>query len=301
MNALEELLARKLVIADGAMGSMLIAKGISPGSCPELLSVEKPAEIIEIHLAYLQAGADIVITHSFGASEPKLARCGLAGRAEELNRAAAANARAAVEEAGPTDRPRLVAGDIGPSGELLAPLGTMTAEQIEDVFYRQAQALADGGADCIIVETMSAVDEAAAAVRAGVRAGLPVIACMTFERGPAGYHTMMGTSPEEAVAAMTEAGATVVGTNCGGPIEDHIEIVRRMAAATTLPIISEPNAGMPRVEGGSVTYSHTPEDMASRVVELADAGARIIGGCCGSTPEHLAAMVDALRRAGRLD
>jgi len=292
MKPIAELLKRKRVLlSDGAWGTMLQAKGLAAGECPELWNLQRRSEVLEIARAYVDSGCDLIETNSFGGNRIKLAHYGLEKRVRELNRAAAEISR----EAAGADR--IVLGSIGPTGKMLL-MGDVTEEELYDSFLEQAAALKDGGADAICIETMSAIDEARIAVRAAKDAtGLEIICTFTFAKTPRGeYRTIMGHSVADVAAAMKQEGIDVIGANCGTGIEDMIEIVRGLRLVQkSLPIIAQPNAGMPAIdESGVVTYPEIPQFMASRAKALADAGARIIGGCCGTTPQHIRAIASAL-------
>ena len=248
--------------------------------------------LLDIAESYLHAGSDIIETNSFGGSSFKLSLYGLEERVTELNRAAAAISR---EAAG---KEKHVAGSIGPTGKMLI-MGDVTEEELYDAFREQAVALEAGGADIIIIETMSAIDEAALAVRAArENTKCTVIITMTFSKDPDGeFHTMMGVSPEEMVISMKEAGAHIVGSNCGNGIEDMIGIVKAIRAAdSTIPVMIQANAGIPELIDGKTVFRESPEMMASFIPELIKAGANIIGGCCGTTPEHIRAIGRVLGR-----
>lgn len=287
-NFLAELAKRRLV-ADGAMGTMLFARGLPQGWCPEEWVESHPEEVKAIHQAYFDAGSDIVLTNSFGGSPIKLANYGYAEKAAIWNQRAAELAR---EVAG-TDR--FVAGSIGPTGHFLPPLGTMTEEEAYNGFKIQAMAMETGGVDAIFVETMTAIEEIVLGVKAvKENTKLPVIATMTFEQKRKGYRTMMGVSPEMAVEQLLEAGADVVGTNCGAGPELTVGVLRAMRAVTDAYLAGQPNAGLPEMRDGKNVYPLTPEEMAAKMHPLLDLDVRIIGGCCGTNPEYLqriAAMV----------
>lgn len=282
----------RVVLGDGGIGTELQRAGLPPGACGEAWSRDRPDSVLAVHRAYVAAGADVLLTNTFGGSSVALARHGEEGRAGELARAAAELARAA---AGPH---RWVLGDIGPFGGFLAPLGEADPDAVEASFREQAAALLAGGADGVLVETMSALEEVALAVRAARAAGAPVvIVSLAFDATSVGPRTMMGVSPEAAAAAALELGADAVGANCGShlALDGYADVLRRLgAAAPGLPLLCRPNAGTPRLEHGDVIYPLTPERMASECALLVDAGARIIGGCCGTTPAHIAALRTAL-------
>lgn len=292
MNIIDKLKQNKILLSDGAWGTFLQAKGMQPGECPELWNITHRAEVKDIAESYLLAGSDIIETNSFGGSRFKLSMYGLEDRVSELNRAAAEISR---EAAGKDIH---VAGSIGPTGKMLL-MGDVTEEELYDAFREQAVALEAGGADIIIIETMSAIDEAALAVRAArENTKCTVIITMTFSREPdGGYHTMMGVSPEEMVISMKESGAHIVGSNCGNGTEDMIGIVKAIRAADNkIPIMIQANAGIPEFIDGTTVFRESPEMMASFIPELIKAGANIIGGCCGTTPEHIREIRNILGR-----
>jgi len=277
----------RVLICDGAMGTFLQEKGLQPGECPELWCVERPDDVQSIHTAYREAGSDLVECNSFGGTRYKLDAFGLGDRVRELNRAAAAVARKA---AGPD---QFVLGSMGPTGQFMEPLGPVSAAAMEAAFREQAEGLAEGGADAVIIETMTALDEALAALRA-VRSCSELVAFISFTFDPqvnGGYATMMGVRPDAFAGAAVEAGADVIGTNCGTGPEDMTGIVAELrAAALAIPIIAMPNAGMPELVNGATVFRQSPADMAARVPDLMRAGATVIGGCCGTGPAHIAAM-----------
>ena len=282
MNLLEKIEAGETLIFDGAMGTMLIAKGLGTGECPEEWNVSHPDVVCSIHKAYFDVGCDIVETNSFGGSRPKLARFGLADRTQELNRRAAENARAAAGDG------NYVAGSVGPTGEFLEPYGTMKYEELLDIFKEQVVALEQGGADIICVETMTDLNEARAAIEATKTSTKCIIfASMTFSPDKRGYRTMMGVDPTTAARTLEEYGADVIGSNCGAGPEDMENILREMSEATVKHLLAKPNAGLPQLVGTETVYPETPEGMSQKMQSLLDVGARIIGGCCGTTPEHL--------------
>jgi 5-methyltetrahydrofolate--homocysteine methyltransferase len=280
------------VIADGAMGTMLFAAGLQFGDPPEVWNLTQPEVVRRIQRGYLDAGSQIIMTNTFGANRLRLGLHGLSARVDELNRTAAILARAEVRAAGDT---ALVAGDIGPSGEIVAPLGTLDYEIAVDVFREQAASLIAGGVDLIWIETMSDLNEIKAAIEGVRRAspGIALIATMTFDtRG----FTMMGVSPEQAVEALVAWGADAVGGNCGNGPDELLPVVERMrAAAPDATLVAKSNAGMPELVDMRAVYKADPALMADYANRFAAAGASIVGACCGSTPDHLRAMADALR------
>lgn len=281
-----------LLLSDGAWGTMLIEQGLAPGECPELWNVTHPDAVRGVAARYVEAGAQLINTNSFGASRFKLDAYGLADRTAELNKAAARLSREAANGRA------LVVASIGPTGKFLIT-GEVTEEDLYEAFRVQAAALAAGGADGILVETMSDLDEAAAAIRAARDAtALDVICTFTFDRTLTGeYRTMMGVAPEAMAEAVMAAGAHAIGANCSLGPDDMVPIVVALrAAAPACPILVQPNAGKPQITGdGRTVYPETAEHMAARVAALVEAGATMVGGCCGTTPAHIVAMGAALR------
>ena len=287
-----ELLAEPgAIVADGAMGTMLFAAGLQFGDPPEVWNLSHPDVVRRIHRSYLDAGSRILMTNTFGANRLRLGLHNLEGRVGELNQTAAILLRGEVDGSG---RRALVAGDIGPSGAIMAPTGTLDYDEAVEIFAEQAASLVAGGVDVIWIETMSDLKEIRAAIE-GVRRvapGIPLIATMTFDtRG----HTMMGVSPEQAVVALSAWGADAVGGNCGNGPDELLNVVGRMrAAAPEALLVAKSNAGMPELVDMRAVYRTDPETMATCAVAMRDAGATIIGGCCGTTPAHLAEMARRL-------
>lgn len=283
----------RILVSDGAWGTFLQKKGMKPGDCPELWCVDRPDDVLDIARGYIEAGADMIETNSFGGSRFKLEHYGLADRTVELNEAAARISRQAAGDS------NWVIASIGPTGKMLL-MEEVTEDELYDGFKEQAIALAQGGADAICVETMSALDEASLAVRAArENTGCEVICTFTFERTVKGeYRTMMGVSPTDAVKAALDAGAHIIGTNCGNGFERMIDIVREIREVESdKPILVHANAGLPKNVNGVDIFPETPEQMAALVPDLVKAGANIVGGCCGTTPAHIHAIrqaVDAL-------
>lgn len=290
-NILERLAAGEILFCDGAMGTMLSAKGMQPGECPELWCVQRPDDVRDIHRQYREAGSDIVETNSFGGTAYKLRAFGLAERATELNTAAAGLAR---EVAGETQH---VLGSMGPTGEFLEPLGDATEAEFYGAYKQQAEALAAGGADLLIVETMTALDEAQVAIRAArENTDCVVLASFTFDPGPNdSYATMMGVRPPRAAEGALAAGAHIIGANCGVGPEHMVKVLAALhTACPDVPLMAMANAGMPQVVNGETVYAMTPEKMAALAPAMVEAGAVIIGGCCGTTPAHIAAIKAAV-------
>jgi len=289
MHAILELAKKKTVIFDGAMGTMLMAAGLKAGESPELWNIEKPSLVAEIHRQYCEAGSDAVHTNTFGCNAVKLANRGLAEETEKINVEAARLAR----EACPAGK--FVAGDIGPTGKLLKPLGDLVIEEAEEAFFRQAQALVKGGVDVVSIETMFSLQEALAALRAAKKLGdVTVIASLTFNRTKKGFFTMMGEGVKQAVSAFEEAGADVIASNCSLGSRDMIDLTKELRAATRRPVLVQPNAGKPETQKGVTFYRQTPAEFAQDCREIRSSGADMIGGCCGTNPEFIRCLVHAL-------
>ncbi len=284
MSQLEGWLARGLLITDGAWGTELQARGLPAGISPDSWNLTHPDQVEQVARAYADAGSEIILTNTFRANrvamkdvaEPDLDRINRAG--VEISRRGAGNSR--------------VFASIGPTGKILLS-GEISAEEVSEAFARQAQSLAEAGADALLVETMSDIEEARLAVEAARRTGLPVIVSFAFDSGKNKDRTMMGATPEVVAAAMTEAGAAALGANCGVGVERAVSICQRLGAATSLPIWIKPNAGLPTIEGSKLRYDTSAEFFASHFAALRDAGASFLGACCGSTPEFIRALVKA--------
>lgn len=289
MDRLTELLqSRRVVLGDGAMGTMLQLAGLIEGA-PERWNVERPDVVSSIHRAYVEAGSDFISTNTFGGTRNRLQLDGLADRVAELNEAGARLAREAAGE-------RLVAGSMGPTGELMEPLGLLTPDGARESFAEQARALKAGGADFALIETMSALEEVQAAVGGARDAELPVAVTMSFDTN---FHTMMGIKPAQAVSTLAGWGVRLVGANCGnGPAEiERIMTEMSKARPDGVFLMAKSNAGMPRWKDDRITYGGTPEVMADYARKMLALGVNVVGGCCGSAPEHVAAMRAALDRA----
>ena len=276
----------KVLVCDGAMGTMIYQSGVELNGCPEELNVTHPEVIQNIHKAYVESGSNLVETNTFGGSPLKLGEYGLAERAYELCRKGAQIAREAVGENA------LVAGSVGSTGKLPPPMGDTGFDELFEAFKVQMQGLKDGGVDLFLIETMMEITELKAAYLAArsVAPDLPVICQMTFTQNGT---TVMGTTPEIAACVMEGMGADYIGVNCSTGPEGLLEVVRRMGAVTNVPLTVQPNAGLPEMEDGQVVYRETPETMASFVAAFVEAGAKIVGGCCGTTPLHIKAIAEA--------
>jgi 5-methyltetrahydrofolate--homocysteine methyltransferase len=291
MNRLSALTGdRSPVILDGGMGTLLQDRGLDDGGSGELWNVERPESVRECHEAYARAGARILTTNTFGGTRPRLQMHGLEDRVHELNRAAASLARSVADEHG-----ILVAGDLGPTGELMAPLGTMDAAEAQEIFAEQLRGLRDGGIDVVLIETMSDLAEVHAAVAAArsVVPDLPVIATLSFDTN---LRTMMGVRPADAVTALADAGVDAVGANCGRGPEEMQRIAAQMAEVRpeSLLLVAQSNAGLPQVVGDHFEYDASPSDLAEHARALHKLGIDLIGACCGSTPAHIEAIRDAV-------
>ncbi len=272
----------KILVSDGAWGTFLHAKGLQSGQCPELWNIEYPEAVFDIAKSYLDAGADMVETNSFGGSSLKLAHYGLGFRAAELNEAAAALSRKAAGD-------KFVLGSVGPTGKILM-MGEVTPEEVYESFKEQVIALEKGGVDAIIIETMTDLDEARLAVKAAKEnTSREVICTMTFQKTPEGeFRSMMGVSPTDMVTELATEGVDIIGANCGNGIEGMIQIVNEIRSCNgQIPILVHANAGMPVYHLGTTLFPETPEQTAGFVGAILEAGVNIIGGCCGTTPEHI--------------
>jgi len=282
MNWREALSAKKPVITDGAFGTELHKRGWTGGEASEKATLDRPDAVREIAEAYVHAGSDIVLTNTFGGTRIKLAKAGLDGEMARINRSGVELSRQAAGEG------RLVFGSMGPTGEMLEPLGGLAVGAAEDAYAEQAAALAEGGVDGLVVETMSDLAEALAALRGARKAtDLPVVVCMAFEKGAKGFATMMGVRPEQAAREFDAAGADVIGANCGVTIAAMVEVVGELRSATAKPIWAKPNAGKPELVDGSTVYREPVEEFIRQFPNLVEAGAHFVGGCCGTTPEHI--------------
>ncbi len=279
----------RIIVADGAMGTMLQAAGLPVGMAPEAWLLENPDAVVGVHRAYVEAGAELILTCTFGGNRVRLERSGLSARVAEVNRRAVEIARRAA------DGRAWVAGDIGPLGELLAPLGKLTYEKAVTIFAEQARALAEAGVDLLYIETMADLNEARAAVEGARQADdrIPITVTLSFDKHG---RTNMGVRPEQAAEALLKMGVAAIGANCGYSLEVTLQALEKMHAhAPQVALIAKPNAGLPRMVERREVYDATPELMADYVLKYVAAGARIVGGCCGSTPEHIRAIARAVK------
>lgn len=287
---LDRLAGGEVLISDGATGTFLQAHGLEAGGCPEEFNASHPEVVRAMAKAYFDAGSDLVLTNSFGGSKFMAKKYGHGDRVREFNRLAAEHVRSQAPPG------RHVVGSVGPTGEFLAPLGEVGEAEMYDAFVEQITALEEGGAEAVIIETMTALEEATLAIRAAKEnTALTVLATMTFDQGPRGYFTMMGVTPQRAVMELRAAGADVVGTNCGNGIDRMIEIFQEMREVGEGYLVVHSNAGIPEMKHGAIVYPESPEYMAERFKTLASLGANIVGGCCGTGPEHIRALHAALR------
>lgn len=279
-SLLSEMLAHGPVLTDGAWGTQMQARGLAVGEFPDAWNLRQPDKVAEVARAYVAAGSRVILTNTFGSNRVRLAETGLAEAVRELNEA---GARLSREAAGTAAR---VFASIGPSGKMLLT-GEVTEEELRTAFREQAEALAAGGADALVIETMADVQEAVIAVEAVKPVGLPVVACLVFDTGREKDRTMMGQTPEQGAKALTEAGADVIGANCGQGIAGFVHIARRLKAATDRPIWIKANAGLPEMDGTEVVYRTSPAEFAAVIPDLIAAGASFVGGCCGTSPEFI--------------
>jgi 5-methyltetrahydrofolate--homocysteine methyltransferase len=272
----------RIIYFDGAMGTMLMASGLDRGQIPELWNLENQEVVAGIHEKYYQAGSDVVHTNTFGGSTVKLAEKGYAEEMANINKAAADLARK-VCPAG-----KWVAGDIGPTGKMLKPLGELSAEEAEQIFFKQARALLEGGVDLISIETMFSLEEARAAVRGAKRAAdVPVIASMTFNQTPRGFFTTMGEDVKRCAELLENDGVDVVASNCSLISRDMIDLTKEMRAVTQKPLLIQPNAGSPVIRDGGTVYDQSATEFAMDIKAIVEAGANMVGGCCGTNDDFI--------------
>ena len=291
---LKKRLQQGVFFLDGAMGTQLFARGVRQGQCTELLNVEQPEIVADVHRAYLEAGSDAVLTNTFGGSVVSLKRHGAAERTAELNQAAA---RLARETAG---QDKYVLGDIGPCGDFLEPLGSLKKDDLLAAFGEQARGLADGGVDGFIIETMTALEEIETAIEAVKSVSdLPILVSLAYDPAGEGFRTMMGVSPAQAVERLAGLGIAGIGYNCGTlDMDGYIRLTEEYAAVLAgngVLLLAEPNAGKPELEGDAAVYKLSPEAYADALKRITAAGATVIGGCCGTTPQHISAAAKCLK------
>ena len=289
---LDRLAAGEILISDGATGTYLQQRGLEPGGCPEEFNASHPEVVRGMARDYFAAGSDIVLTNSFGGSRFMQKKYGFGERVREFNRLSAEHAASQK----PDDR-RYVAASVGPTGEMMEPLPDGVSEAaMYEALAEQIIALAEGGADAILIETQMALEEAVVGIRAArENTRLPVFATMVFDLGPRGFFTMMGVTPERAATELRAAGADVVGANCGNGVDRMIDLAAQMRAADDGPMLIHSNAGIPDMKGGEIIYNEGPEFMAERLERLAEMGINILGGCCGTGPDHIRALSARLK------
>lgn len=284
-----DLVGSRLVLYDGGMGTMLFAAGLLDGESPEPWNWEKPEVVNEVYRAYYEAGSDVVQTNTFGGTPIKLSERELQDRTYEANCLAAKALRAVCPEG------RYTAGDVGPTGKFMKPMGEFTREEFDAAFEVQMHGLVDGGVDMISIETMYSLEEALCALRAAKRVSdRPVAVCMTFDRNPRGFFTLMGETVPQCLRALKDNGADIVGSNCshGSPV--FIDLARLLRDSTDLPVIVQPNRGKPVLEKETMVYKQTASEFVADALTIASLGVSIIGGCCGTTPEFIAGLRAAL-------
>ena len=288
-RSLLEKAKERTIFFDGAMGTLIMSAGIESIKSPILLNVEKPDLMVDFHKQYYAAGADVVLTNTFSGNPLKLEAEGIDVQMEVLNQQAASLAKAACPEG------KFVAGDIGPSGKTLPPVGDSSPEEMQDAFYRQAKVLIEGGVDLMLIETMYSLDEAVAAVHA-VRKESDIVlaASMTFNLTEMGYYTIMGETIDQCASTLSEAGADIIGANCTLGSPDMIELTKELRSATDKPILIQPNAGKPVTDEDVTYYQQTPSEFASDLRQIKEAGADMVGGCCGTNPEFIESMIAAI-------
>jgi methionine synthase I (cobalamin-dependent) len=296
-TSLKKGIRQGLLLLDGAMGTQLMARGIQSGACNEYLNIDSPQVISDIHDSYIRAGSDAIITNTFGANKYVLARHGFAGETSRINKAGAELARGTAGEE------KHVLGDIGPSGDFLEPLGALKPKDLRSAFTEQAKALLVGGVDGFIIETMTALDEAVIAVEAvkSVAGKMPVLVSMSFDKSGDNFRTMMGVGIEAAVSKIVPMNISAIGFNCGTlSLDDYVQLTQRFVIAVrahskNMAICAEPNAGKPELVDGKAVYKVSPEDFADTAEKIHSVGVSIIGGCCGTGPEHIEAMAKKLK------
>lgn len=286
-----DLLKEQIVILDGAMGSLLINQGLTAGTPPEIWNISNSDKIKKIHQKYFDAGSNVVLTNTFGGSSLKLAAYKHGNSVEEYNQNAVKAARDVCPENG------YVAGDIGPSGAFLPPVGDITIIDFESNYLEQTQILADAGVDLFFIETMVDLKEAEAAVKAAKSVSkLPIFVSMTYKKTKRGFFTIMGNSLEQCVDSLQKLGADAIGANCTIGSDEMIELIQELNQLTELPIIAKPNAGQPQLIKGETVYPTTPKDFAKDISKIVKNQAKVVGGCCGTDPEYIKKIVQIIKR-----
>jgi 5-methyltetrahydrofolate--homocysteine methyltransferase len=289
MNFLETIKSGKILVADGATGTNLQRRGLKPGASPESWLLEWPEQIEKLHRDFIEAGADLILTCTFGANAMRLKAHNLDSRLEEINQLAVSTARKAA-----SGTSTFVAGSIGPLGVLFKPFGPVDTDEAQEIFAQQAKALDAAGVDLLVVETQFDIDEASAAIM-GVRSvsKLPLVCSFSFDRGT---RTTMGIGPSRVARELPDLGVDILGINCGHGLESNYKALQELRSLTKLPIWFKPNAGLPHVdEGGNMAYDTTPEMMAEHVPQWLELGVSVVGGCCGTSPEHLKALATRVK------
>jgi 5-methyltetrahydrofolate--homocysteine methyltransferase len=289
-SILERLAKGEVLVSDGATGTYLQSRGLEPGGCPEELNASRPEVVQGMARDYFEAGSDLVLTNSFGGNRFMLKKYGHGDRVTELNLLASQHARSQAPQG------CHVVGSVGPTGEFLQPLGEVSQQEMLDAFAEQVIALEEGGADAVVIETMTALEESTLAIAAAKEnTSLVVMATMVFDKGPRGFFTMMGVTPERAAVELMAAGADVVGVNCGNGIDLMVELTAEIRQSTDGYLLVHSNAGIPKIQDGQVVYPESPEYMTKGFKALAELGINIIGGCCGTGPEHIRALAALLK------
>ena len=293
LNFLEYIERSVYLISDGGIGTYLQNHGLEAGDSPEKLNLTQPTLIRQMASNFFNAGSDMVLTNSFGGNRFMLKKYGIGSQLHEINREAAGLAHMAA------GKNKWVIGSIGPSGEFLEPLGDISHNEMHEAFAEQSQALAEGGADGILLETMTSLDE----IKIGIEAvknstSLPIFATMTFDKGPRGYFSMMGVTPRQTAMELSNTNIDVLGANCGNGIDQMTEIFEVIIGASSKPVLIHSNAGIPKIVEKKVVYDENPDYMAEYFVSLIQRGAKIVGGCCGVTPKHIESLSDLLHKKG---
>jgi len=296
MKLVEQINSGRIIISDGAMGTALQERGMPTGTCPEMMNIKMPDIVRGISIDYINAGARIIETNTFGANRFILNKYGLADRIHEINTIGVRLAKEAAKEAPVNETDILVFASLGPSGVFLEPLGDVTAPQLASAVKEQVTAFRDAGADGVIVETMSDLTETRITVETVKEFGLECIALMCFSPTQRGYFTMMGANIEKSIEILTHAGADVIGAGCGVGCSDMINIAKEFRSYTNHPLAIHPNAGNPELRNGKVFYPESPEAFADAAKQLVEIGVNVIGGCCGTTPAHITAICTGLEK-----